>query len=316
MISVAGSAWWRTRPSGGLPRDLAGPAQRRRRSAAAPARRAGTRPASPLRTEDHGSWRTAAAPRGLATHGQRCSRGGACCAGSTQAAVGRMPQGCARRHRLGAHRALRRHAPRLPGGVLGRRERGRRRCRRRAVRAAHVRDHRASTTATSPTARSRPRGRRSSPSRCSAPRPCSADRSGGPPITVTTMPLGPARRRPLAEPARLPVVAHGMVPLAPPLRTRLGRVRDLLRYPELRWLTASTSSCRSCWSSDCCCSQVAGRGAPGTRHQRRARCWCGVLRFHGGLLPRHLHHQLAVPRLGTAPLCHRRREAATISGWP
>ena len=129
------------------------------------------------------------------------------------------------------------HARRLPVRVLRRLERDRHRgAAWRSTWCACSRSP-ASTTATSRTARSRPRARRSSSSPCSARRPCSAARSGGPRIIAIT-----TRISDKPEDTHSPVQDGFLwATWAGSCRKRhfrpdLRRVRDLLQFPELRWL--------------------------------------------------------------------------------
>ena len=189
---------------------------------------------------------------------------------------------------------------------LGRRQRDGRGGGCRAVRAAHVRDHRRSTTATSRTARSAPRARRSSCSRCSAPPPCSAARCGGRRTIATTTrtPTTPHDAHSRA-PARLPLEPHGLVPGA----------REL-RHAQRRWCPTSRAipSCASSTAYDVLVplalaallyarGRMRWRRRARARDQRPAAARVGLLHLDGRAVPRHLHDQLA-----RAPL---RRGAAT-----
>ena len=168
---------------------------------------------------------------------------------------------------------------RLPRRVLGRREPGGRRRGGRAVRAAHVRHHRllpplflAPHVQDLARRAVRLRGARRR-------RPRSAARSGGPPTTATTTSHSDqAERRALARPAWLPVVAHGLVPVAPALRARprprarpAALPRTALARP-LRHPGAVPAGARPAARS----AGGSRHAHPGARHQRRADCWCGA----------------------------------------
>jgi stearoyl-CoA desaturase (Delta-9 desaturase) len=164
-------------------------------------------------------------------------------------------------------------------------EPGRARRRGRAVRAAHVRHHRLL-----PPLLLAPRvphlARRAVRcSRCSAPAPCSAARCGGPRSIATTTP-----RRPPGD-AHSPqhgfLWSHiGWFLARGGFRTRLDRVPDLARYPELRFLDRYDALVPLLLAAGAVRRRrVAGAGRPRARH-RRPSCWSGASRLHGGALPR------------------------------
>ena len=134
------------------------------------------------------------------------------------------------------HAAVHRDAPRLPRRSGSASARPRWSWRGGAVRAAHVRDHRLSITATFRIAPSGPRAPPSSCSRCSAHRPCSAARSGGLRTTATTTRTPTSRATALAAAARLPCGATSGWFLSRGNFATAQRAVGPARFPELRFL--------------------------------------------------------------------------------
>ena len=87
----------------------------------------------------------------------------------------------------------------------------------------------------------------------------------------------------------------------------LKRVRDLMNFPELRWLDRFDIIVPVLLAVGCVLPRRgAGEVRAGPRHQRLADARLGLLRVHGAVLARHLHHQLAVARVRQAALQDRR----------
>ena len=169
---------------------------------------------------------------------------------------------------------------------------------------------RASIIAISRIARSRPRASGNSSSACWAPRPCSAGRSGGPPIIaiITCIPTSP---RTCIRP-----VQHGFFwshmgwfMSHKHFAADLSRVKDLLKYPELRF----SGSLRHRRTDAARRGRVLARRAAQARRARLAHLGLadarvGLLHLHGRGVSRHLHHQLAVARLRPPALQDRRQQ--------
>ncbi len=78
---------------------------------------------------------------------------------------------------------------------------------------------------------------------------------------------------------RLPLVAHGLVPVAPALpHPTSAACVTCSSFPSCAGSTASTSSCRSCWRSACCSPADARGGPPVARHHGLADAGVGLLR--------------------------------------
>ena len=224
---------------------------------------------------------------------------------------------CRRPHRLAAPAAVHRHAPRLPGGVVGRRQRDRAgRGRSRCMRCACSRSP-ASTTATSRTTRSAPRARCSSCSRCSA-------RSA-------------AQRGPLwwashhrhhhvhadehedshsAAAPRLLVEPHGLVHDARATSHRAARWCPTWRaIPELRFLDRFDALVPLLLRVAAVRCRRAGSSArAGARHERRAAAGVGLLRLDRRAVPRHLHASTR-SRTASARAATTRATTAATTRW-
>ena len=92
----------------------------------------------------------------------------------------------------------------------------------------------------------------------------------------------------------------------------LKRVRDLMNFPELRWLDRFDIIVPVLLAVGVFLLGVAlEKWAPGLRHQRLADADLGLLRVDGAVLARHVHHQLAVARVRQAALPAPAIRAAT-----
>ena len=206
-----------------------------------------------------------------------------------------------RRRRLGTHRAVRRHAPRLPARALRRREPGRRRRRVGALPPAHVRDHRLlPPLLLAPLLQDLARGAvrlRAARRLGGAARPDLVGRASSSSPRVLGQAAGPALAA--CSAASSGRTWAGSCRGATSTRT-CAACATCCSTPSCAGSTASTSWCRSRSRWRCCSAGMAlGALRAGPRHDRRADAGLGLLRLDGGLLPRHVHDQLALPCWGS-----------------